>query len=121
MSQNLKSNDRIETDSGQTGTIKGVSFNSIEQEWEYYVLWDAFPEKGECNYKVDDVKDLWQKIDDIAEALPRGYVNQDPDAVFKNQYLGEFPKEKKECDHKWVDIGFTRSKIICKICDMEQK
>lgn len=25
------------------------------------------------------------------------------------------------CDHKWVDVGFAHSKIVCYHCDVEQK
>lgn len=117
----LTKGDRFEViENGLTGVVNGVSFNSIQQEWEYYVTWDSFPNKGQVCYMVDDTKDLWKKIDDIADALPKGYVDQDREERFKNQYLGEFPKEKKECEHKWVEIGFTHTKTVCYHCDKEK-
>lgn len=130
--------DRIRVkDRGHQGTVKGVSFNSIQQEWEYYILWDSFPEKGECCYMASDTDDLWNKIDSIADAqvnhlLPHGfgpgksYVNQDPDVLpagrisikVDGQEVAYVPK--KECDHKWVEVGFSHTKTVCYHCDMEK-
>lgn len=125
MSQNLKANDRFEVkENGLTGTVNGVSFNSIQQEWEYYVTWDSFPNKGQQCYMVNDVKDLWQKLDDIAGALPQGYVNQDPDWKGQsrpNPLSSPVFKDKTSCEHKWVEVGFTHTKTVCYHCDAEKQ
>ncbi|NJO48189.1 MAG: hypothetical protein HC840_00575 [Leptolyngbyaceae cyanobacterium RM2_2_4] len=123
----LFAGDRIRVkDRGHLATVKAASFNSIHQEWEYYVIWDGFPEKGECCYMASDADKLWEKIDEIADAqinhlLPHGfglgksYVNQDPDLY----HAGIIPN--KECDHKWVEVGFNHTKTVCYHCDKEKQ
>lgn len=141
----FKANDRFEVkENGLTGTIHAVSFNSIYQETEYYVTWDSFPEKGQCCYMATDADDMWQKLNDLTKALEagqynidtdaspgRGYVNQDGHTftftipggyTLVGMDLAHPPKqEKKDCDHKWIEVGFMHTKIVCKHCDVEQK
>lgn len=128
--------DRIRVkENGFLATVKGVSFNSIHQEWEYYVIWDNMPDKGECCYTANDVGDLWEKVAQIKDANAgydpgSGYTNQDPDAVSitlpvpKNGYYYEIngrSPEKKACEHRWVEVGFMHTKTVCYHCDVEKK
>lgn len=130
MSQNFKTGDRIRVkDRGHEGLIAGVSFNSIHQETEYYVIWDHFQKCGQVCYNASDVGDMWQQIGNLkdaieADAVGKGYVDQDGELPkgndiyrYKVQYTYE---DKKECDHKWVEVGFNHSKIVCYHCDKEK-
>lgn len=127
----------------QTGTINAVSFNSIQQEWEYYVTYDGpLSYMGVVCHTVDSVGNLWEEIDKIADAndqsppdLPiglKGFLDQQgiPEMVntdagdvtwqYKTIHLGP-DYSKSGCDHKWVDVGFSFTKVVCKHCNMEQK
>lgn len=132
----FQANDRFRVkDSGLEGTINAVSFNSIYQETEYYVTWDAFPEKGQCCHTASNVDSIWEKVTELKKALDAGgyngdpgigYINQDPDILPRsranpNWKWGDEYEVKKECDHKWVEIGFMHTKMVCKHCDIEQK
>lgn len=135
--------DRIQVkERGHKATIDGVSFNSIHQEWEYYVTWDSSPEKGSICYMATDVGDLWEKVAEIKDAHifsdpGKGYVNQDPDVLpkgksFPTDHSNEKPWypysvgidfayiPKKDCTHKWVEVGFNHTKTVCYYCDAEK-
>lgn len=98
---------------------------------EYGVIWDSGGGGQICSYMAHDVDPIWEKLDSIKasqmedEGNPgKGYTNQDglPRGLYGfDPAYPPYPPLKKECDHKWVDIGFTHSKIVCKHCDMEQK
>lgn len=127
--------DRIRVkENGLTAIVSGTSFNSIHQESEVYVVWDSFKNKGECCYMTADVKDLWEKIDSIAgqqvvgldyapadtnDRLPRGLNSSSPDFMSHGVMPGE--ATKKECQHKWVEVGFMHTKTVCYHCDMEKQ
>jgi hypothetical protein len=126
---NFQKNDRIKVkERGHMATIDGVSFNSVHQEWEYYVTWDNFPEKGSVCYMAADVGDLWEKVAEIKDAHilsghgpGKGYVNQDPDSLPPG-YMGiDFGYEqKKECKHEWVNASLMFEKFVCKHCDIDK-
>lgn len=130
----FQANDRFRVkDSGLEGTVNAVSFNSIYQETEYYVTWDAFPEKGQCCYTASNADSIWEKMADLQKALEAGnytgadpgpgYANQDPDFLPPGQKANPWfdPSVKKACEHKWVEVGFHRTIMVCKYCDIEQK
>lgn len=128
----FKVGDRIRVkEKGHMGTINGVSFNSIQQEWEYYLTWDNFKDKGQICYMASDVGDMWSIVGKIADALDagivfsepgKGYINQDGDTYLPSGIPGVHPGEslKKECDHKWVEVGFMHTKTVCYYCDKEK-
>jgi hypothetical protein len=121
-------------DNGFFGTVKGVSFNSIQQEWEYYVAWDIYPGQGPFCYVESDVEDLWEKIARIKDALSSGiildpdplkyYVNQDGDISLPVGNMAPQEIKRIMCgaydDHKWVEVGFTHTKTVCYYCDKEK-
>lgn len=121
-------NDQFEVkENGLRGLISAVSFNSIHQEEEYYVIWDAFPDKGEICYMAADVGDLWAKIGEIADAtedwngyLPNGVYKVDESYSEKCKKVEPEGMKTKECEHKWVEVGFTHTKEVCKFCDTEK-
>lgn len=127
MSLTFKVNDKFRVkENDLTGVIKGVSFNSIHQEWEYYVIWDhQWQHKNEYCYTASEADNLWEKISEIAAGgAGQAYVNQDPDLLPKGYAGIDFafiPKEdKKQCQHKWVEVGFHHTKTVCYHCDMEK-
>jgi hypothetical protein len=128
--------DRIRVkENGFMGTIHAVSYNSIYADNEYYLLWDNFPGKGLCPYLAADVQSTWEKVDDADAGA--GYVNQDPDAVtiqlpnppangytyhvYRGNTRIDPIETKKECEHKWVEVGFMHTKTVCYHCDVEKK
>lgn len=134
MSTIFKAKDRFKVkDTGATGTVVAPSFNSIYQRTEYYILWDSNIAQGVCCYPEDDVKDIWEKIgslDDVNHcmSLPTSLLNEISKAFggptitlpvgrsdgysYKINYRG--------CDHKWVEAGFTSSKIACYNCGIDK-
>lgn len=126
MSLTFKVNDKFRVkENGFSGEVKGVSFNSIHQEWEYYVEWERYPNQGPFCYVAQQADDLWEKISEIAAGgAGQAYVNQDPDLLPKGYTGIDFafiPKEdKKQCQHKWVEVGFHHTKTVCYHCDMEK-
>lgn len=134
MSLTFKVNDKFRViPNGFVGIIKGVSFNSIHQEWEYYVEWERYPNQGPFCYVAQQADDLWEKISEIAAGgAGSGYVNQDPDIIKLDADSGPFavtlppgriefkPLISKQCEHKWVEVGFHHTKTVCYYCDMEK-
>ena len=132
----FQANDRFRVkENGLEGIVNAVSFNSIYQETEYYVTWDSFPNKGQVCYMATDVDSIWEKMAKLKEALEaaepnRGYVSQDGDTyhlpnggtlIGMNRPSNENTTSKQLCDHKWVEVGFHHTKVVCKFCDVEQK
>lgn len=131
----FEKNDRFRVkESELEGTVVGTSFNSIYQEDEVYVVWDNFPDKGQCFYSATGLDSMWEKIGKIKDAQVlssqiqnsdgnddgmHGYVNQD--YLPRGAGPGEFTKEesKKGCEHKRVDAGFTHSKFVCFHCGID--
>ncbi len=117
-----------------TGLIESVSFNSIQQEQEYYVRWDHFPYKVHC-YMADNVDDIWEKIAAQVGQLPTGilsngpYVATLPDSPKDGHQVeigrwGPPEEQKRDCDkngHDWAiyDSGFTIYDY-CKVCDKKK-
>jgi hypothetical protein len=70
------------------------------------------------SYMASDVGDMWEKIDAIANgidavdagilSLPHGIEFVPLDGI------------KKACDHKWVEVGFRHTKVVCYHCDVEK-
>ena len=116
-------------ENGLEGIISATSFNSIYQETEYYVTWDSFPNKGQCSYMASEVDSMWEKIAKIKEMFKTanagsGYISQDTHLPEGSPWINDnsdFKMPKIECDHKWVEVGFNHTKIVCKHCDVEQK
>lgn len=122
--------DRIRVkENGLTGTILAVA--KINQDDSYIVMWDHYfhPLSYMAN-QIDD--DLWEQIGKIKDAhilsIPgSGYVNQDPDVLPPGRGLHHIDikitvgDEKKECNHKWVEVGFMHTKTVCYHCDVEKK
>lgn len=51
------------------------------------------------------------------------FLDHDYDFSFMQEDdVQEHKKEaaKVACEHKWVDVGFMHSKIVCKVCDIEK-
>jgi len=125
----FKANDRIAAiENGFQATVLAVSFNSIHQEDEYYIMWDNFLYKGVCCYNASEADDLWKKIGQVSHEVSRGYVNQDPDflppghnvVTSVNGYGPGMTKKPEQCEHKWVEVGFQHTKTVCYHCDMEK-
>lgn len=50
----FRSGDKVKNERGEIGTIKGSSFNSVDQEWEYIVTWgDDGTEEAYPMWKAD--------------------------------------------------------------------
>jgi hypothetical protein len=126
----FKANDRIRVnENGFEAVIHAVSFNSIYQETEYYIMWDNFPEKGLCCYNASDVDSMWDSVANIVKALEaaepdRNYVNQDGEGLppgFMGIDFGYLPEDKKkECDHKWVNASLMFEKMCCYHCGIDK-
>lgn len=90
----------------------------------YGVVWDSFPNSGICYYDMSDVKDTWEKVSDSQQIgvdyVPANVNDRLPTGMYP--FIGIDPAfaPKPECDHKWVEVGFTFSKIVCKHCDKEK-
>lgn len=116
MSTMMSAGDRFKCndENGHTGTIQSCSYNSIFGEWEYYVKWDHIATT--YSYTVNDVKDLWEKISEIKDSVDSGIYGVDPSSPMGDkQYVNPL-----YCNHKWVDVGFRHSKVVCSICDTEK-
>ena len=139
MTHKFKENDRIEViKSGLLGTITGIAGMLPPS---YLVEWDGFPQHGSMCYTAFDVDDLWAKIDEIKDAhilsLPHGVsintgilagaggyghgynygydYGHDPEDEKKKE-----EKPKSTCEHKWVDIGLTRTRMVCYHCGIDK-
>lgn len=129
----LSTGDRVvEVTSRYMGVVENVSFNSIFQENEYFIRWDdgglsMFTEL-EAEHKL--AKDNGQGH---AMTLPPGFQFKVPTSGWHNvsvnlsdlsigSPISHDPTDKsKSCDHKWVEVGFTHTKMVCYHCDQEQK
>jgi len=78
-----------------------------------------------CTYKEEDIKNDW-----VLETILGNATNSTVTIQNSSQYsLKTDPvygyriepiSNKKECDHKWVEVGFTSNKTICYHCDKEK-
>lgn len=125
--KNFKVGDRIRV----IGTAQEAVILKIETSFAfqiaittYHVVWDNFPEKGQCSYMSTDVDSLWEKIDIIADTVTLPVPNATP---YWYQVQGKSDPENTKgpikfgCDHKWVEVGFTHTKTVCYHCDIERK
>jgi hypothetical protein len=120
----LNKGDRfIVNENGLTGKVDYVSTAS-DHIW---VTWDSFPDKGPIPYAMSDAFAIWTKIDEHGNEIGVDYAPADtndklPKSSTWNPFYGYMPpeEEKKGCDHKWVEVGFTHTKIVCYHCDMEK-
>lgn len=117
--------DRIQVrDNGLTGTIWAVvrdySDGGVTEEYE--VKWDHFPNTT-SNYMASDTDDLWDLIGQIKGDQEAKDVKL-PVSEESYQYWYGIPQDKvkfpKECEHKWVEVGFTFTKTVCYHCDKEK-
>lgn len=51
---------------------------------------------------------------DWADPFKRLFYNLSPKSILSPSEI------TKECKHEFIDVGFTMSKFICKLCDKEQ-
>jgi hypothetical protein len=113
----FKALDRIRVkENGFIATIHALSFNSIYQEMEYYLLWDHFPDRGLCCYMASDVDSLWEKVAAIKEEvnlhLPQGIEWIPLEIDIRNV--------KVACDHKWVNASLLFEKMVCYHCGVDK-
>ncbi len=137
----FKAGDRFETSKGHVGTIIKIGWNSILGEDEYVVTWDHMPQSGECSYISSEAESDWKPIRKVVvgskavlkfRGQPFGFAEVKD---FKIDYpagsieeITEHPKEvsfecsvvRNGCNHEWVDVGFSYSKMVCKKCDKEK-
>lgn len=93
-----------------TGTIEDVCYNPTYGEYDYSVSWDHMLPHHLYSYSERDGLLDWDKIQDSPHSLPKGLtINEVGDVV------------REGCEHKWVDVGFSYSKMVCKTCNAEQK
>lgn len=126
----LDVNDRIKVkENGFEGTIIKVhtSIGPGYEETKYTVVWDHFPDK-EGVYMADEIKDMWEKIGAIRDALD-GWSTHLPEA----RDSAPFPPLKVDmgdgkvtvnCNgyHTWLKYeGFTESYEYCKYCTEKRK
>lgn len=121
-------------ENGLCGTVDAVDscYDFDEEIHEYHVVWDHKPGHS-YSYMHSDVKDLWDKIDSIAgqqvvgldyapadtnDRLPRGLNSSSPEFMNHGVMPGE--STKKQCEHRWVEVGFTHTKTVCYYCDKEK-
>lgn len=117
--------DRIRVKDGDqhAGLIEALSYNSMYGNWEYYVRWDNFP-KTSYAYIADDSDQLWEKLNSLNNSV-------DSDADMTGLYGTGMPAyvppklsngkvDPMFCSHKWVDVGFHFTKIVCAHCDKEK-
>lgn len=111
-------------ENGLKAKVIYTSFNAILQEWEYNIAWETASSlfKGTVHsYAASEVDDIWEKIgvDTSSGArtitLPEGNPYKDLLEQWNNTY-----RPKKECDHKWVEVSFAHSKMVCFHCNMEK-
>lgn len=89
--------DRVrDTDSSNEGTVIKFSFNSITQEDEYVVKWDAF--YSESTHSMSEADFIWEKIE------------------------GKGTNDPKVCSHIYkVYKGFTEEYEFCVKCDSKKE
>lgn len=79
-----------------------------------------------------DTDDMWQRVAELAKSLDiKDYASasKQADLNFLPQGSsgiyglgpGDTIETNKKCDHKWIEVGFTHIKTVCKHCDIEQK
>lgn len=68
----------------------------------------------------------WVNIDE-APTLPLDNMKLDGTGVWNPWTYGydtgvadDTPATEPKCEHKWVDVGFQHSKIVCAKCDAEK-
>lgn len=122
----LNRGDRFQVkENGLRGTIDATDscYDFEEEIHEYHVVWDHTPGRSH-SYMHHEVKDLWEKLDAIASQQQVGidYAPADTNDRLPRGSYGVMPGEavKKECEHRWVEVGFTRTKTVCYYCDMEK-
>jgi RNAse (barnase) inhibitor barstar len=104
--------DRIRAkDTGLEAEIVGVVVHPFLLITQYQTVWDGF--KGAIvAYNADDVDSLWDLVStNVVVKLPAAI-----DFVPLNL---DWSGIKSTCDHKWVEVSFAHSKMVCFHCDME--
>lgn len=73
------------------------------------VSWHHLP--GRHKYEANNVEDIWEKVDHIKDGN-----------VLDEMYL-PLPAGTHImgiCDHKWIDVGFSKEKLVCAYCDADK-
>lgn len=114
----------------ENGLLKAIivktSFNNVPYYADYLVKWEGV--SGLFNgpthsYSASDVDDLWEKVaEDLAASssgartitLPEGKGN---DLLEKWNHTY---RPKKDCEHKWVEVSFAHSTMVCFHCNIEK-
>jgi len=117
--------DRFEVKTnGLKGTIKYVirDYTDYGMVEEYEVKWDSFSQSFRNSYMADDVDDLWDKIADIKNDTYSQLYADDAKSNLPYGIYGVMPGDnvKKDCEHKWVEVGFQFTKMVCYHCDKEK-
>lgn len=104
--------DRIRSkDTGLEAEITGVVVHPFLLINQYHVVWDGFP-SAMVTYVADDVDSLWDLVSkNITVKLPHA-IDFIPLSL-------DFNNIKSSCDHKWVEVSFAHSKMVCFHCDAE--
>jgi hypothetical protein len=96
----FKSGDKIRTTKNLTGKIDKTSFNSMLQDWEYYVIWDHMPGLYPTKYSEAEGDSEWTLIE---QDLATGMLTPWSHSTY--------------CTHEYVDCGFQFTKMVCKKCN----
>jgi hypothetical protein len=100
--------------------------STLMLEIKYGVYWHLSGMAGD--YLEEDVKNDWvletilgnatnSNVTVATQAASSQYSHKtDPVYGFRI----DTASNKKECDHKWVEIGFTSNKTVCYYCDKEK-
>lgn len=111
-------------ENGLKGTIHRVyrDYTDYGLVEEYEVKWDNYHQTCRNSYMADEIDDLWDKIADLKnDAYSQMYADDQKSSLPYGLY-GVLPGEnvKKDCEHKWVEVGFTFTKTVCYHCDKEK-
>jgi hypothetical protein len=96
-------------ENGLLGQIVGTSFNSVFQQQEYVVKWPHH--SYEESYPIDECDSIWE-----LENCPvvNTYLTKPKDEVSKTLILCT------AYGHEWIDVGFQRTREVCKVCNTEK-
>lgn len=110
----FKKGDRIRaTDTGLEAEIVGIAVHPFLLISQYQVVWDGF--KGAVvSYAADDVDSMWELVinNTLTVTLPKS-IDFIPVEL-------DWSGIKSSCDHKWVEVSFAHSKMVCFHCDTEK-
>jgi hypothetical protein len=133
------------------GKIVSIGWNSVCQEEEYRIQWDASNNNQLESYVNRDVDSDWFRINDVDFSIMTGTPIPDPDMLDAMRYAGGpipwkhgagvilpdgknvfheyppsgvklIPKDKPACNHNFVQYnGFNDFFEYCTICDEKKR